>query len=139
MSQPVSFLIAGVQKGGTTALDAYLRDHPDVQMASMKEAHFFDDEGQDWAQPDYARYHALFADDGRLRGEATPIYVYWPNSLERIARYRQDMRLILLFRDPVAKPDWVRPRRHEPISFASTPNGCQLAFQDSSRLARYRS
>ena len=103
MSRPVRFLIAGVQKGGTTALDGYLRDHPEVQMAATKEAHFFDDESIDWANPDYGRYHALFTEDGRLRGEATPIYLYWPNCLERIARYDPGTRLILLFRDPVGR------------------------------------
>ncbi|MCA0448534.1 MAG: sulfotransferase, partial [Proteobacteria bacterium] len=39
----VDFFIAGVQKGGTTALDHYLRDHPAIQMASVKEVHAFDD------------------------------------------------------------------------------------------------
>jgi hypothetical protein len=103
----VEFLVAGVQKGGTTALFDYLRDHPDLQLADIKEAHFFDDEGLDWERPDYGRYHALFSPpaDGRARlwGEATPIYTYWPHSLERIAAYNPAMRLILVFRDPIAR------------------------------------
>jgi hypothetical protein len=101
----VGFLVAGVQKGGTTALFRYLDDLPGVQMAPAKEVHFFDDETDvDWAQPDYGRLHAAFPQaDARPRGEATPIYVYWPNALERIARYNPDMRLVLLFRDPVER------------------------------------
>lgn len=103
----VGFLVAGVQKGGTTALFDYLIEHPGLSMPSLKEAHFFDDEvGVDWSQPDYARYEAMFPEDpasGRLRGEATPIYLYWPNSLERIAAYNPDMRLILIFRDPIER------------------------------------
>jgi hypothetical protein len=100
----VRFLIGGVQKGGTTALDDYLRDHPTLRMASVKEAHFFDDETVDWAAPDYRPYHALFgAEDGRVWGEATPIYLYWPNCLERIRRYDPAMKLIFLFRDPVER------------------------------------
>ena len=101
----ISFLVAGVQKGGTTALFHYLDDLACVQMAPAKEVHFFDDEtGVDWAHPDYARLHAAFPGaDGRPRGEATPIYVYWPNCLERIARYNPAMRLILLFRDPIER------------------------------------
>lgn len=101
----VSFLIAGVQKGGTTALDDYLREHPGVRMCTPKEAHFFDDESIDWRGPPYGRFHSMFepAADGVLRGEATPIYLYWPESLERVRRYRPDMRLILLFRDPVER------------------------------------
>lgn len=43
----VDFFIAGVQKGGTTALDAMLRAHPALQMAARKEVHFFDKDGLD--------------------------------------------------------------------------------------------
>jgi len=101
----VGFLVAGVQKGGTTALYDYLVEHPALLMADVKETHFFDDESRDWGRPDYGAYHAMFTppSDGRPRlwGEATPIYAYWPGSLERIAAYNPDIRLILVFRDPI--------------------------------------
>ena len=48
----VDFLIAGVQKGGTTALHAYLSEHPGLNLAAEKELHFFDDQTVDWAHPD---------------------------------------------------------------------------------------
>lgn len=100
----VTFIIAGVQKGGTTALFDYLGDYPDVALSDVKEAHFFDDETLDWAAPDYGTYHAHFpSPDGRPCGEATPIYSYWPNSLERIAAYNPAMKLILILRDPVER------------------------------------
>jgi hypothetical protein len=101
----ITFIIAGVQKGGTTALFDYLTDEPGVGLPRVKEVHFFDDEAQDWGSPDYAAYHANWdaAADGRPTGEATPIYVYWPNSLERIRAYNPAMKLILLFRDPVQR------------------------------------
>jgi hypothetical protein len=98
----VAFIIAGVQKAGTTALFDYLGEAPELSLSRDKEVHFFDDEAQDWARPDYAAYHANFADfDGRPRGEATPIYLYWPDSLERIAAYNPAARLIVMLRDPV--------------------------------------
>lgn len=105
MADPrASFLIIGAQKAGTTALFDYLAEHPDVAMPAEKEAHHFDDETVDWAAPDHDRYHALFPPlDGRLRGEATPIYGYWPNALERIAAYRPEIKLIFLTRDPVER------------------------------------
>jgi hypothetical protein len=100
----VEFLVAGVQKGGTSALFEYLREMPGLQLPDVKEAHFFDDEERvDWARPDYRAYHALFADDGRMWGEATPIYIYWPQCIERIAAYNPAMKLILLFRDPIER------------------------------------
>lgn len=100
----VAFIIAGVQKGGTTALFDYLGDEPGLSLSQTKEVHFFDDESRDWDQPDYRAYHAHFASwDGCLRGEATPIYIYWPNSLERIRAYNPDVRLIVILRDPVER------------------------------------
>jgi hypothetical protein len=100
----VGFLIAGVQKSGTTALHEYLSDVPALELPAIKEAHFFDDEERvDWQAPDYDPYHALFGDSARLWGEATPIYLYWPNALERIRAYNPAMKLILLFRDPVER------------------------------------
>ena len=100
----VTFLIAGVQKGGTTALFDYLGDYGDIALPAAKELHVFDDETQDWARPDYAAYEARFPDPvGRPCGEATPIYSYWPGALARIAAYNRAMKLILVLRDPVAR------------------------------------
>jgi hypothetical protein len=119
----VDFIIAGAQKGGTTALFDYLADDPAICTARVKETHFFDDETQDWAAPDTAAYHALFeASGGRPCGEATPIYLYWPRSLERIFAYNPAMRLIVLLRDPVERA-WSHWRMEhfrgvEPLSFS---------------------
>lgn len=100
----VSFLIAGVQKGGTTALYEYLAQQGGVRLSTVKEVHFFDDGAQDWARPDYRAYHASFDAVGEGPcGEATPIYGYWPQSLERIAAYNPAMRFVLLLRDPVER------------------------------------
>ena len=100
----VTFVIAGVQKGGTTALFDYLGDDAGVALSDVKEVHFFDDETQDWAAPDYAAYHAHFPPaDGRPCGEATPIYSYWPNSLERLAAYNPAMKVIVVLREPVQR------------------------------------
>jgi len=99
----LDFFIAGVQKGGTTALDYFLRQHPSVQMAKVKEVHFFDDDRIDWSAPDLERLNASFAwDDSEnvVRGEATPIYTYWPNSLERLQRYNPSTKLIICLRHP---------------------------------------
>jgi Sulfotransferase domain len=99
----IDFFIVGAQKGGTTALDAYLRGHRSIQMAAQKEAHFFDEESIDWSQPDYEILHSHFDwRDGAIamRGEATPIYCYWPDSAERLSRYNPGAKLILCLRHP---------------------------------------
>lgn len=100
----VAFIIAGVQKGGTTALFDYLGEEPGPSLSRVKEVHRFDDETLAWPHPDVAPYHANFATfDGRPRGEATPIYLYWPQSLERVAAYNPAMKLVVMLRDPVAR------------------------------------
>ena len=101
----LDFFICGVQKGGTTALDSFLRDHPAIQMARVKEVHFFDDESHSWEAPDHAKLHAFFDDSprARCRGEATPIYSYWPNAIERLRAYNPAARLILILRHPVSR------------------------------------
>jgi hypothetical protein len=98
----VDFFVAGVQKAGTTALDTYLRAHLDVEMARAKEVHHFDDDSLDWEHPDHRRLHAHFDWTGlpRPRGESTPIYLYWPAALERLARYNPRAKLIILLRHP---------------------------------------
>lgn len=104
MQPLVNFIVAGVQKAGTTALYDYLIDDPALALSKIKEVHFFDDESVDWSAPDYAPYHGQFERDGPpIRGEATPIYLYWPNALERIAAYNPDIRLIVMLRDPVER------------------------------------
>ena len=40
----IDFIVVGAQKAGTTTLDAYLRQHPNIQMGANKEIRFFDDE-----------------------------------------------------------------------------------------------
>lgn len=101
----LDFFIAGVQKGGTSALDALLRRHPAIRMAGRKELHFFDNEKIDWRRPDLAALHRGFdwSLDSVVRGEATPIYTYWPRALERIARYNPAARLIVGLRHPVLR------------------------------------
>ena len=70
MAVPLSFLICGTQKGGTTALAHYLKQHPEVALPETKELHFFDNESVDWSNPDYVAYHAAFtnSDPQKIRG-----------------------------------------------------------------------
>jgi len=121
----VSFLIAGAQKCGTSALDTYLRQHPQIEMArGLKELHFFDNESLDWSAPDYRALHRFYdPESDRLRGEATPITVYWSPCHERVFRYNPGMKLILIFRDPALRAfsHWRKEytRNMEPLEFSA--------------------
>jgi hypothetical protein len=104
VQQKLGFVIGGAQKGGTTTLDALFRRHPGLQMATIKETHFFDDEQRDWASPDYRQLDANFPiEDDRLRGEATPITLYWRPAVRRLHVYNPDIKFIALLRDPITR------------------------------------
>lgn len=133
-SSQVDFLIGGVQKGGTTALFDYLHDVPGLALAPVKEVHFFDNEAVDWAEPDYGAYHQAFPQGpAAARGEATPIYIYWPNCLERIARYNPAMKLVFLFRDPAErawsqwKMEYARGLETEPFAWCIREGRARVA------------
>lgn len=131
MSQ-LNFLIAGVQKCGTSALDAYLRLHPQIEMARVKETHFFDDESNvDWRSPAYDMLNDYYTDRTAIRGEATPITFYWTPAHYRILKYNPDIRFILLFRDPVERA-WSHWK------MAAAAGRDTLSFSDAIRHGRAR-
>jgi hypothetical protein len=102
----VDFIICGTQKGGTTALDAYLRSHPQICMAGVKEVHFFDNEDAFRSgSPDYASYHSAFnpKPTHKLIGEATPIYMYWYDAPRRMWEYNPKLKLIVILRNPIER------------------------------------
>lgn len=112
----VGFVIGGVQKGGTTALARYLAEVEGIALPKSKEAHIFDapDFDEQWTVAEIdRRYAAHFdADDADhaanpaseiLHGDATPIYVFHPRLIARIARYNPRMRWLILLRDPVER------------------------------------
>jgi hypothetical protein len=122
----VDFVIGGTQKGGTSALDAFLRQHPQICMpADMKEVHFFDREEMfRGSKPDYDKYHAHFRPGKQhaIIGEASPIYMYWNSAPYRIWSYNPDMKWIVILRNPVERAysawNMERKRGLEQLSFA---------------------
>jgi hypothetical protein len=102
-------MLGGVQKAGTSALAAYLARVPSVQLPEAKEAHVFD-------APDFDEQASAEAIDARLdahyrglpaagvlRGDATPITVFEPAFVARVAHYNPAMKWVLLLREPVAR------------------------------------
>jgi len=118
----VDFVIGGTQKGGTSALDSFLRQHPEICMpTTRKELHFFDREEDN---TDYKKYHANFKPKPhhRVIGEASPIYMYWETAPGRIWRYNPKMKWILALRNPVERAfsawNMETKRGKEKLSFA---------------------
>jgi len=126
----VNFVVAGVQKAGTTALHDFLAQHPHVALLRDQALHFFDKEehfGSSRAglftKPDYDALLENFDSSWRWRvaGEVTADYLYYPRALERIARYNPDMKVIVSLRNPVERAfsQWNmrREKGQEPLEF----------------------
>lgn len=99
-------MVIGVQKSGTSAMHYLLSKHPNIQMSSPKELHFFDKERyfiQD--MPNYHLYESGFVESSEIQffGESTPIYFYWKPCLERIKRYNPEVKFIVILRNPIAR------------------------------------
>jgi Sulfotransferase domain len=144
----VDFLIAGTQKGGTTALDTYLRTHLKIGMADEKEVHFFDEEKYfRHDNPPYSVYHSHFfhVRSRVILGDATPIYMYWREAPKRIQEYNPRMKFILILRNPIerAYSHWnmERDRKAEGLSFwdaiQSEKERCREALPLQHRVYSY--
>lgn len=98
----MDFVVGGVQKAGTTALHDFLRQHPHIALLRDQALHFFDDEKNFSASPNYEVLHHNFAPGWRWRvaGEVTADYLYYPRALDRIASYNSQMKLIFSLRNP---------------------------------------
>jgi len=116
---PPNFLIIGAAKSGTTALYAYLKQHPQIFMSAVKEPRFFALEGErvafkgpgdagsvnkesvnNWN--DYLRLFSA-ATNERAIGEASPLYLYSTRAPERIHYYLPRVKLIAILRNPVER------------------------------------
>ncbi|MCI4662615.1 MAG: sulfotransferase domain-containing protein [Neomegalonema sp.] len=102
----IDFVIAGVMKGGTTALWHILRERPDIQVAGRKELNHWLGLGAripfGLSRLAYkARFPRRIA--GKLRGEASPDYLYHPTAIDALKRCNGSLRVIIMLRDPVSR------------------------------------
>lgn len=103
----VDFVIAGAQKGGTSALAHFLSQHPAIAMAS-REGHIFDspDYSEDWTPEEIdARYARRIARRPATAacGESTPIYLFFSDVAAELLRYNPALKVVVILRDPVER------------------------------------
>ncbi len=105
LTDKLDFVIAGAQKGGTTALHYFLEQHPRIVFPGKQELHFFDDEehfarggGDDALAASFGR-----VPPGAVTGECTPVYLYWEPALPRIKAHNPAIKIILTLRNPVER------------------------------------
>ncbi|MGQ0741565.1 MAG: oligosaccharide flippase family protein [Alphaproteobacteria bacterium] len=101
-----NFFIIGFEKCGTSALAAWLLQHPAVFMPWLKEPHFFCRAGgclhRAWR--DVAHYERLFANatsQHETVGEASVDYIYADGAVPALLRYAPQAKLIVMLRNPV--------------------------------------
>lgn len=116
-SRPLpNFLIAGVQKAGTSWLHRRLAQHPDFFMSSPKELHFFEEAPKVASKDAWKSYLEVFATSGdvRWRGESTPNYFHSgagrfspagraDSAVEIAKRLGDDLHVVVSLRDPVSR------------------------------------
>src|SRR3954464_5798431 len=126
------FLIIGAQKAGTTALYAYLREHPAIAGPPWKEVSFFDRHhrrGARWYPGNFPNRLYLRGVHARTNarpvvGEASPSYVFHPLAPERVAALVPNVRLIALVRNPI---DRALSHYHHEVALGREP----LSFEDA--------
>lgn len=97
------FLIIGTAKSGSSALYDYLVDHPLVCPAVVKEVSFWTtyySHGCDWYR---ACFMPIPASAPQITGEGSIRSLWDEDAPRRVAAFRQDMKLLLILREPVAR------------------------------------
>jgi hypothetical protein len=114
------FLIIGAGKSGTTSLDNYLKQHPEIFVSDFKEPNFFGYEmvnresfksqpeelhHYDISVTNLSAYLALFENalPSQVLGETSNTYMYHEGAPERIRYYNPDMKLIAVLRQPAGR------------------------------------
>jgi hypothetical protein len=110
-------MIIGAQKAGTTALYAYLNQHPQ-NVKEMNEIHFYDvnyDKGMEW----YKEKIPQKPDSSYIFGDKGPDYMLHPTIAERVYNDFPNIKLIVVLRNPVDRSYsqfWFNKRRdREPL------------------------
>ena len=118
MSVMPNFFIVGAARSGTTSLDRYLSQHPEIYITPKKETHFFTDDhfpacfkgpGDErlnrLLMRDADLYARLFAGvtGAKAIGESSAFYLCFPGTAERIAQTVPDAKILMILREPVAR------------------------------------
>ncbi|MGE0608305.1 MAG: sulfotransferase [Pirellulales bacterium] len=104
MASP-NFFIVGAPKCGTTSLSAYLREHPQVFMATPKELGYFATDLPKLRNvTSLAKYEQLFAaatDKQIRRGEASVLYMPSRQAASLVKEYAPRAKIVIMVRNPL--------------------------------------
>lgn len=106
MKKPNFFLI-GASRCGTTALSEYLREHPRVFMCQPKEPGYFAEHLPyprfrfARTEEEYLNLYKRATDEHLAVGEASAIYIYYPDAIRRIRAFNPGAKIVAMVRNPV--------------------------------------
>lgn len=97
-----NFFIVGAPKCGTTAMNDYLAQHPDIFMAK-KEIHYFGSDLKTKHKISNQEYLDCFAGAGnkRIIGEASVWYLFSADAAKEIKQFSPDAKILIMLRNPV--------------------------------------
>lgn len=98
------FFIVGAPKCGTTAMNDYLRQHPEIFIPDAKELHFFGSDlnfrRQRITLEQYLSYFSGVQNEKRI-GESSVWYLYSKVAATEIKEFCPSARIIIMLRNPV--------------------------------------
>jgi len=137
-----TYFVIGAKRAGTTSLNEYLVQHPNVQRGLVeKGSRYFDvnfGRGWGWFTRNFPSTHSIDRIERRtgvrpILGESSPYYCYHPEAPARIAARLPEARLVMLVREPVARA-W--SHYHYERTLGIEPLGIHDALdQEDARLA----
>jgi hypothetical protein len=114
------FIVVGAAKSGTSSLDQYFRQHPDIYMPGItKELNFFHLKGHEdrrailkrvpYLPTNILSYLGYFynKEEHQISGECSPSYlIYYDETIKNIKDFHpnwQDLKIIIILREPIDK------------------------------------
>ena len=108
-----NFFIVGVPKSGTTSIYNYLKSHQEVFMSKKKEINFFSNQeilSQNLyynnsvcdSMENYLK-HFINSENYKVVGEASVSYLFYQNVAEKIYKFNNEAKILIILRDPVMR------------------------------------
>jgi hypothetical protein len=97
-----NLFIVGAPKCGTTAMNDYLNQHPDIFMAK-KEMHYFGKDlktKQKLSEPEYLK-NFRSTNNEKIIGEASVWYLFSETAAKEIKEFAPDAKILIMLRHPV--------------------------------------
>lgn len=98
-----NFFILGAPKCGTTSMAAWLSEHPDIFMSSIKEPHWFNLDQNYHNVKNFSEYQKLFnnTENYAAVGEASVWYLYSKVAVKEILSCNPRSKFIVMVRNPL--------------------------------------